>query len=94
MVQVPNEQLNGNTTLCDTHDVDTLTNKGVIVPHVPMVSAGDLHALFKDMLDLTINAIRTPPVGGKAATYQKREGAKQVKSFECAMTGADGLLNY
>ena len=77
MIQIANEKLNGNQTLCETHDVHSLTQT-MPVPSPPM------H---------TVNAVRTPPAGGAKAKYKKREGAKKVKAFERAMTGADGLLN-
>ena len=60
---------------------------------MPVVSAGDLQTLFTDLADWTINAVRTPPAGGKAAKFKKREGAKKVTALECAMTGRDGLLH-
>ena len=39
VVQVANEQINGNKTLCDTQNVHSIFNDDV-VPHMPLVSAG------------------------------------------------------
>ena len=83
MVQVANEQLNGNQTLCNTHETAKVIAQ-TPMPRPPMhtvdsVSAGDLHVLFTPMVDWIINAVRTPPAGGAKAKYKKREGAAKVK---------------
>ena len=84
MVQIANEKMNGNKTLCDAHELHALINTSAFVPHMPMVNT---------VTAAELNATRTPPAGGAKAKYKKREGAKKVKAFERAMTGADGLLN-
>ena len=68
MMQVANEQLNGNRTLCDTHEIATMLTQtpmpSPLMHMVDTVSAGDLHALVTTMIDRAINTVRPLPAGG------------------------------
>ena len=72
MVQIANEKMNGNTSLCDAHEVQALINTDASAPHMPMVNtvtAAQLHSTCCDLTTWMINATRTPPAGGAKAKY-------------------------
>ena len=73
MIQITNEKLNGNQTLCETHDVHSILQT-LPMPSPPMhtantVTAADLHTTIIDLGDWTTNAVRTPPAGGSKSKY-------------------------
>ena len=76
-------RLNGSKTRCETHEVQSLINDA-ITPTMPYISTGDSYTRSTGIHHFKINAVHTPPAGGKAAKHnkhKKRESAKQVKAF-------------
>ena len=76
MVEIANEKMNGNKTLCEAHEVHALIDTDAFVPHMPMVNtvtAAELQTKCCDLANWMINATRTPPAGGAMVKYKKRE---------------------